>query len=555
MKRFALGALFIIFLFASTQAQNKSNAAQTEKSVPPAPTEPVRPQPEEIRPEARTEEPKPQTQAQAPRALSADNAAHWEMREVAPVTSKHQITVNGKVLHYTANAGRLPIRDISGNTEAEMFFVAYTLDGADPSRRPVTFAFNGGPGSASIWLHMGALGPRKVALQKPEGTLPQPPYRLEDNPYTPLDRTDIVLIDAIGTGFSRPADLEKGKKFWGLRGDIEAFGEFIRMYITRYERWSSPLFILGESYGTTRAAGISGYLSEKGINFAGISLLSSIIDYESVLTTRRNDEGYVNTLPTYTMIAYYHKKLSPELMADQAKTRAQVEAFAMGEYAQALAKGDALSEAEHNAVLNKLAYFTGLKKDVIEQASLRIDVRTFTTNLLADQKLVVGRLDGRYTGPNPNTPGDLRQGGPQFFDPTSANTQAPFNAVLNDYIRRELGYRTDMPYMMTATDLTDQFKWDWGNQQGFADTASSLRSAMAKNPWLKVQVLEGYYDLATPYFAANYAMNHLDLPTQYRKNISYATYEAGHMMYLHTPSHAKLQKDYEIFIDSCLSKE
>ncbi|HEX8926108.1 MAG TPA: peptidase S10, partial [Terriglobales bacterium] len=285
------------------------------------------------------------------------------------------------------------------------------------------------------------------------------------------------------------------------------------------------------------------------------SLLSSIIDFESVLTTRRNDEGYINTLPTYTMIAFYHKKLAPELLADQAKTRAQVEAFAAGEYAQALAKGDTLSDSEHKEILDKLAYFTGLKKDVIEQVSLRIDVRTFTTHLLADQKLVVGRLDGRYAGPNPSTPGDMRQGGFQFFDPTSANTQAPFNAVFNDYIRRELGYKTDTPYMLTASDLTDQFKWDWGNQQGFADTASYLRSAMAKNQWLKVQVLEGYYDLATPYFAANYAMNHLDLLPQYRKNISYATYEAGHMMYLHTPSHAKLQKDYEGFIESCLPKE
>ncbi|HUO59067.1 MAG TPA: hypothetical protein VMU24_00270 [Candidatus Acidoferrales bacterium] len=554
MKRFALAALLTVFLFSFTQAQNKPNSAP--RSFPPAPNEPVtHPQAEEPRPEARTEEPKPQSPSEAPRALSADKAPRWDMKEVAPIVSKHQITVNGKVLHYTATAGRLPIRDVSGSIEAEMFFAAYTLDGSDPSRRPVTFAFNGGPGSASIWLHMGALGPRKVVLQKPEGTLPQPPYRLEDNPYTPLDKTDIVLIDAIGTGFSRPADLEKGKKFWGLHGDIEAFGEFIRMYITRYDRWSSPLFILGESYGTTRAAGISGYLSEKGINFSGITLLSSIIDYESVLTTRRNDEGYINTLPTYTMIALYHKKLAPELLADPAKTRAQVEAFATGEYSQALAKGDTLSDAEHKEILDKLAYFTGLKKDIIEQVTLRIDVRTFTTHLLSDQKLVVGRLDGRYAGPDPSTPGDLRQTGFRFFDPTSANTQAPFNAVFNDYIRRELGYKTDMPYILTASDLTEQFKWNWGDQQGFADTASSLRSAMAKNPWLKVQVLEGYYDLATPYFAANYAMNHLDLQPQYRKNISYATYEAGHMMYLHTPSHAKLQKDYENFMESCLPKE
>ncbi len=553
-----LAVLVSLVLVAGALGQTAQQTQQPPRQHPAAKTaEPAQAQPQAPeqprQPEARAEEP----QHQPPAAADHGDAAkpHWDMKEAAPVVTKHQVTLDGKVLHYTATAGRLPIRDLSGNIEAEMFFVAYTLDGADPAKRPVTFAFNGGPGSASIWLHMGALGPRKVVLEKPEGWLPQAPYRLEDNPYTPLDKTDIVLIDAIGTGFSRPADLEKGKKFWGLRGDIESFGEFIRMYITRYERWASPLFLLGESYGTTRAAGISGYLSDKGIEFNGVCLLSSIIDFESVLTTRRNDEGYINTLPTFTMIAAYHKKLAPELMQDLARTRAEVEAFAAGEYSQALAKGDTLSDAEHQVILEKLMRYTGLKRDVIEQANLRIDVGTFTTHLLADQKLRVGRLDGRYTGPDPGNMTGGRGGMFSFFDPTSGNTMGPFTSVFNDYIRRELGYKTEMPYAVSAGDLTDQFHWDWGGQQGFADTAGYLKSAMAKDVWLKVLVLEGYYDLATPYYASNYAMNHLDLLPQYRKNISYATYEAGHMMYLRAPSHAKLKKDYEAFMESALPKE
>lgn len=549
--------LLVSFVLAQQNQQPQQPSHQRPAAVTaehPAQQQPAAEQPSQ--PEPRAEETQRQQPSQAAEHEHGDaTKVHWDMKEAAPVVTKHQITLDGKVLHYTATAGRLPIRDISGNIEAEMFFVAYTLDGADPAKRSVTFAFNGGPGSASIWLHMGALGPRKVVLEKPEGWLPQSPYRLEDNPYTPLDKTDVVLIDAIGTGFSRPADLEKAKKFWGLRGDIEAYGEFIRMYITRYERWASPLFLLGESYGTTRAAGIAGYLSDKGINFNGVCLLSSIIDYESVVTTRRNDEGFVNTLPSFTMIAAYHKRLAPELMQDLVKTRAEVEAFASGEYSSALAKGDSLTDGEHQAILEKLARYTGLKKDVIEQANLRVDVGTFTSNLLSDQKLRVGRLDGRYTGPDPGNMTGGRGGPFSFFDPASGNTTGPFASVFNDYIRRELGYKTDMPYELSASDLSDQFHWDWGNQQGFADTASYLKAAMAKNIWLKVLVLEGYYDLATPYYAANYAMNHIDLLPQYRRNLSYATYEAGHMMYLHAPSHEKLKKDYEAFMESALPKE
>jgi carboxypeptidase C (cathepsin A) len=372
-----------------------------------------------------------------------------------------------------------------------------------------------------------------------------------DNPYTPLPSTDLVLVDAVGTGWSRAADLKTAKKFWGVKGDAEAFGEFIRMYISRYERWSSPLYLLGESYGTTRSAEVSGYLADRGIQFNGIMLLSTILDFGTVEITRTNDLGAVLTLPTYTMVAAYHKKLPPELMQDMAKTRQEVENWSWSVYAPALAKGDALTPEERQNIIAGLAKYTGLKPEIIDWANLRVDVRVFTHFLLADQKLRVGRLDGRFQGPDPDGFMDT-----QGYDPSSAMITAPITSVFNDYVRRELGYKVDMPYYTSAGQLSTSAnsfsffrQWDWGSSvQGFPDTAISLREAMTKNPHLKVLVLEGYYDLATPYAAANYSFNHLDLPPDYRKNISYATYDSGHMVYLRESAHDKLQKDVEGFI-------
>jgi carboxypeptidase C (cathepsin A) len=544
-----LMVLLLLAAFANAQQKDapkkpaEKKPAATERNAPPDTTQP---HPEDTR----TIESQANTPPQS--ALSpATTNTKFDMREVAPVVTHHSIkAASGRTLQYTATTGRMPIKDAVGNIEAEMFYVAYTLDGQEPGKRPVSFAFNGGPGSASIWLHMGALGPRKVVLQ-PDGWMPQAPYRLADNPYTPLDQTDIVVIDAIGTGYSRPLDTDTGKKFWGLKGDIEAFGEFIRMYISRNERWSSPLYLLGESYGTTRAAGIAGYLVDKGVAFNGVTLLSTIIDFQSVLTSRRNDEGFVYTLPTYTAIAFYHKKLPADLQQDLAKTRAEAEAFAFDEYTAALAKGDTLSQAERTAIIEKIARFTGLKKDYIDQSNLRVDVEGFTSNLLIDQKLRVGRLDGRYTAPSPVA--TLDQG---FFDPSSAATTPPFTSVFNDYVRRELGYKVDMPYYVSVREApyVTNIKWNWdtGDEMGFADTAGALRAAMVKNPFMKVLVMEGFYDLATPYYAVHYTMDHLDLTPQYHKNISYVDYESGHMLYIHTPSLEKMHKDYTNFVTSGL---
>ena len=546
----ALGAT----LFAQQKNPPKSqvektspNETQTTKTPNEAP-----PQPREERAQQHEEQPR-EGNAQQQKGMK------WDMTETAPSVTHHELTMNGRALHYTATVGRLPIKDTSGNTEALMFYVAYTLDGQDPAHRPVTFAFNGGPGSASIWLHMGALGPKRVALQQ-DGMMPPSPYHLIDNPGTPLDKTDIVMIDAIGTGFSRPADLEKGKHFWSVKGDLEAFGEFIRLYITRNERWSSPLYIFGESYGTTRAAGVAGYLIDRGIAFNGIVLLSEVLNFETLEFNKDNDLPYELILPSYTMIAAYHKKLAPELMQDMQKTKAEAENFAATEYAQALQAGDSLTPEQRAHIVDQIARFTGLNKDFIEQANLRIDVRGFTHNLLIDQKLRVGRLDGRYTGPDPNGLLDT-----QFYDPTGSATNPPFTANFNNYIRNELGYKTDMPYYVSARDMGGMtepgqrgggpFQWEWGNAiEGFPDTATLLRAAMTKDPYLKILVMEGDYDLATPFFAADYTMNHLDLLPDYRKNISYAKYAAGHMVYLPMDGLVKMHKDFDNFIDQTTSR-
>jgi carboxypeptidase C (cathepsin A) len=479
---------------------------------------------------------------------ATDKEEHYDVSEAPPVITHHQATVNGKTLTYTATTGRLPIKRGDGKIEAEMFFVAYTVDGQDAAKRPLTFSFNGGPGSASVWLHMGALGPKRVVLQ-PNGFMPAAPYRLEDNPDTLLDRSDIVMIDAMATGYSRAATAELTKKFLGVKGDVQAFGEFIRLYLSRYDRWSSPLFLLGESYGTTRAAGIAGYLADHGIAFNGVTLLSMAVDFQTLEWNNSNDLPYLLLVPSFNMIAGYHHKLAADLTQDVAKTREEVVRWSNNEYALALAKGDALTPEEHRKIVEQLSRYIGLRPEVIEAHNLRIDVPTFTEELLLDQKLVVGRLDGRFSSPNPGEDGS-------FYDPTSAAILPPYNSAFNNYLRTDLNYKSDTPYRVFAYDQPGFRDWEWGNAvQGFPSTAGGLRSAMIKNPYMKILVMEGYYDLATPFAAANWTMDHLDLGPQFRQNISYGTYNAGHMVYIDRAEHDKMKKDLVDFMEKCLPKQ
>jgi carboxypeptidase C (cathepsin A) len=519
---------------ATTESAKQNASKKDKKQTAPANT---------ATPEKPAEPPK----ADANNAEATDKEEHFDVAEVPPVVTHHQIAVNGKTLSYTATAGRLPIKRGDGKIEAEMFFVAYTLDGQDAAKRPLTFAFNGGPGSASVWLHMGALGPKRVVLQ-PNGFMPAAPYRLEDNPDTLLDRSDIVMVDAMATGYSRAATAELTKKFLGVKGDVQAFGEFVRLYLSRYDRWSSPLFLLGESYGTTRAAGLAGYLADHGIAFNGVTLLSMAVDFQTLEWNKSNDLPYLLLVPTFNMIAGYHHKLAADLTQDVAKTREEVVRWATNDYALALGRGDAMTPEEHRKIVEQLSRYIGLRPEVIEAHNLRIDVPTFSHELLLDQKLISGRLDGRFSSPNPDEDRDS-------YDPTSSAILPPYTSAFNNYLRTELNYKSDMPYRVFAYDEVGFSKWEWGNAvEGFPSTAAGLRSAMIKNPYMKILVMEGYYDLATPFAAANWTMDHLDLGSQFRQNISYGTYNAGHMVYIDRAEHDKMKKDLVGFMEKSLPR-
>lgn len=469
-----------------------------------------------------------------------------EAPEAPPVVTHHEIHVGGKTLRYTATAGMMPLKNIdTGETEAHMFYIAYTLDGQSPERRPLTFSFNGGPGSASVWLHLGAIGPKRVRMQ-PDGMMPAPPYQLVDNEFTWLDQTDLVFIDPVGTGYSRAVKRDQTKKFLGLKGDIESVGEFIRLYLGRAERWSSPLFLVGESYGTTRAAGLSGYLVERGIAFNGILLISSILNFQTTDFTPGNELPYVLFLPSYACAAWFHKKLGPDLQ-DFDKLRAEVEQWAANGYAVALAKGDRLTAQERQDVIDHLARYTGLSKTYIDQSNLRVDEPHFTAELLRDQKKVIGRLDSRFTGTRRSDISERAD-----FDPSMSAIRPPYTAMFNQYVRTELGYKSDLEYYVLGGGFRFD-EWDWGVQRGgFPDTAQALKDAFDKNPFMKLFVGSGYFDFATPYFGTQYTLNHMDLDAAQHARVSLGYYHAGHMMYIQDRSLGELKKDVSGFMANAL---
>jgi len=460
--------------------------------------------------------------------------------EEKPVVTKHEVTVNGKHLKYTATAGTLPLIGAGGDAEAHVFFMAYTMDNAGPvGQRPLIFAFNGGPGSSSVWLHLGALGPKRVKLSE-DGSMPPPPYLLTDNPETWLNQADLVFIDPVGTGYSRAVKPDQAGKFLSLKGDIESVGEFIRLYLTRYERWSSPLFLAGESYGTTRAAGLAGHLFERGIAFNGIILISTVLNFSTISFTTGNELPYPLFLPTYTATAWFHKKLPPDLSRDLPAALKEAENWATTDYLQALNKGDRLSPEERQETIKRLARYTGLDERYIDNSNLRIEARRFSKELLREQKKTVGRYDSRLKG------NDLFAAAEQpEFDPSLASVRPPFTSTFNNYIRSELGYKTDREYYILGGGFD---KWDWETKNSFADTSEALRSAFSKNPFMKLFVASGTFDLATPFLGTEYILNHLGLDKSLLQNITTARYAAGHMIYTDAASRAQLNRDIAAFI-------
>ena len=466
-----------------------------------------------------------------------------------PVQTEHRFRGGKEHFSYTVTTGMMPIRGEKGEKEADVFYIAYTRnDGADRSTRPLMFSFNGGPGSASVWLHLGALGPKRVKMLD-DGNLPAPPYQLVDNPESWLEHTDLVFIDPVGTGYSRPAKPELGKKFWGVKGDIESIGEFIRLYLTRYSRWTSPLFLVGESYGTTRAAGLSDHLLEHGIALNGIVLVSSILNFQTASFGKGNDLPFVLFLPTYTATAWYHGRLAPELQKSLTETLAEAEHWAETDYAAALMRGDALTAEERTEVIAKLARYTGLEPRYLDECNLRVEIFRFCKELLRSQRRTVGRLDSRIKGLDA-----LASSATPDFDPSMTAIRPPYTALFNDYVRNVLKYETDEEYYILGGGIKNP--WDWNiDRMGYVDTSEALRTAFAKNPYMKLFVASGYYDLATPYFATEYTLAHMGLDPSLRDNIKTGEYEAGHMMYIHTASLTKLKQDISKFLDFALQPE
>jgi carboxypeptidase C (cathepsin A) len=485
----------------------------------------------------------PTPEAAAPPAAEREKKPAEEKpasaKEEKPSVTRHEIRTGGAVLRYTATAGYMPMKDESGKLKANIFYVSYVKDGGG-ARRPVTYTFNGGPGSSSVWLHMGAVGPKRVVMADDGQPLP-PPYRLVDNEASWLAFTDLVFIDPVTTGFSRPAPGEKPEQFHGVEEDVQWVGDFIRLWTTRNSRWASPKFLAGESYGTTRAAGLSGYLQERhGMYLNGIVLISSILNFQTADFNVGNDLPYVTFLPTYTTTAWYYKKLPADLQATFSKAVEESKQFASTEYTLALMKGAKLSDAERKSVAQKLARLTGLSAGFIEANDLRVTLPRFTKELLRAEHRTVGRLDSRFQGIDRDSGGERSD-----YDPSMAAIRGPYGAVINDYLRSELKYENDLPYEL----LTGRVRpWHFGTAENrYLNVAETLRNAMSQNQALKVFVAAGYYDFATPFFAAEYTIDHLQLDPALRKNVSLEHYDAGHMMYIHKASLSKLTSDVAAF--------
>ncbi len=460
-----------------------------------------------------------------------------ELKEEFSVTH-HTVTIDGKPLHYTATAGNLVLKSADGKPEASIFFIAYTKDDEkEPAKRPVTFVTNGGPGSSSVWLHLGLLGPRRVSLNA-DGTT-QAPYQLVDNEYSALDLTDLVFIDPVSSGFSRAAPGVDPKQFHSVDEDVKCLSEFIRLYITRYHRWDAPKFFAGESYGTTRGAALAAHLhDEEHIYLSGLIMISTVLNFQNIVFDMGSDIPFILIAPTYTAAAWYHKKLSPELQRKELlPLLKEVETFALGPYASSLMKGDRLSKSERAATVQQLARYTGLSPEFIERQNLRVTFSRFAKELLRNQKRVLGRFDCTYTGIDNNSCGESYE-----FDPSADVVFGVFTASINHYLEKDLQVQKDEKYDVLAN------VWPWNfSTNSYLNVSSQLRDVMSRNPKMQVFVGSGIYDMATPYLTADYAFDHVGLDPSLKSNITMRNYIGGHMMYIHIPSLKQMKEDFTAF--------
>ena len=473
--------------------------------------------------------------------------------EEAPVpearvfTTQHEMKLGGKTISYTATAGTLLMKNDNGEPAALIGYTAYTANGRKAADRPLMFAYNGGPGSASLWLHMGILGPhRAVAVDADFG--PNGPFRHVKNEYSILDEVDLVMIDPVGTGYAKPVGKGEGKDFWGVDQDIKSVSEFIVKYVTENGRWASPKFILGESYGGMRSGGVAWrLLKEHNLALNGVVLVSPFMEMATGFAGLGVDLPHVMFLPTYAATAWYHDALADKPENLEA-FMAEVEQFAMQEYAPALLMGQSLPDRQRQAVLEKLARYTGLSEDYWDRADLRIAEGQFTKELLRDRGETVGRIDSRFKGESINLLGERA-----FYDPMSSAIGPPFLAAFMDYYRTELDVTIDEEYVVSGKLWRN---WDWKHEQPdmggfelpFPNTLVDLSLAMKQNPNMRVLYQQGYYDLATPHLATRYYIDHMDITPELRENVVLEMYEAGHMMYIHEPSMVKFKDDLAEFI-------
>lgn len=484
-----------------------------------------------------------QNQAQNQKKDDSQTAAAPGIPKETSSATQHSMKLNGQPLDYTATAGTLLVNDNDGKPNGSFFYVAYTKNGVgDLKTRPVTFLYNGGPGAASLWLHMGSVGPMRVETSSPQATGP-PPYRLVENQYCLLDATDLVFVDAVGTGFSRPVGKATEKDFAGTDQDVRSFDKFIVRYITINQRWNSPKFLMGESYGTTRSAALVDALQNDGVASNGVILVSSILNYGVLL--HGLDQMFIGNLPSYAAIAYYHDKLAHK-PADLNSFLVEVRAFARGPYAEALAQGDNLSEQQRDAIAARISDYTGLSAQYVKEANLRVSPSRFRKELLRGDEEILGRYDARFEGTDVDAAGET-----PGYDPSETGIMGAFVAAFHEYLSQQLKYETQDTYRVAETSVLES--WDWkhrepnGNVEQLPYVAGDLADAMRKNPKLKVFSANGLFDLATPFYLTEFDLSHMNLEPKLKANVQFGYYPSGHMIYLNVDALKALRSDLEGF--------